>query len=169
MCKYGISIGLLFIGLATVSCRQEEGGLQRMEQVIHFYIQNPQGGDLLNPNDSLGYANRVNFVDLNADRLDVQIGEVTPQIDEGGKNYLEYTAGATRVLVDSVKDQKKYISDFVIKYQNREGDTKSMSNDTLHVAYLWSPSIFRISEILLNRKKITEPTVGSPSKVVITK
>lgn len=164
-------IGVGFIAFLIAACRgSDKESLQQIDQTVNFYISDAQGKDLLIPNDSFGYNGRINWFDLDAISVNVSVSGPTYGLDSTlNKNYFQYLAGATRILVDSTSPQSKtYRSDVLMTMKNGLRNAVADS-DTIRLVYSWAPSLFQIQQVYLNRKLIFTKTPGQKNKVFITK
>ncbi|SDD86171.1 hypothetical protein [Riemerella columbipharyngis] len=158
---------LIILGVAVSSCRKENVPSQKIEQVLNIYVKNSTGKDLLNPKDSTNYIS-VSAVDLNADIDGVQVPLNIMQNDS--IYFLQYIAGARRILKDSLsKDEKTYSSDIVLSFNKNVNQQLVSTTDTLGLEYFWSPSMFRLSDVKLNNVSLKKGKSGNPTEVVIVK
>ena len=158
-----------FMLILTVlwSCRQDDDGLQKIDQVLQLYIKNNLGQDLLN-SSSTGSFQNVTVKDIGGVRDQMSISGYTLRKDQNGQNYLEYIAGAKRNLTDSLSaDHKKYRSDMILLLS--KSSTDSVDIDTLSAFYDWKPQIFQIQTVNYNGKKIFTKTEGQQNIVTVIK
>ena len=97
------------------SCRKEdENDVQKIDQVINVYLHDNSGVDLLNTNIKGGYTT-VSGQDLNADKALQEISGFSVKKDKDTIAYIDYVAGAKKILLDSISPvQKRYQSDFYL-------------------------------------------------------
>lgn len=156
---------IIFSLISILSCRGD--GLehaQRIDQILHVYIQNAQGQDLLNKQIAGAY-NSVEFKDLSAqyDRVSVN---TTARIDDKQKHFLEYVAGATRVLQPNATDASRvYKSTIAIQY--RLTATSPIQEGILEIFYSWTPTLFQVSSIYYNQKLIFQKSEGQTNIITI--
>ncbi|QCX53212.1 hypothetical protein [Elizabethkingia sp. JS20170427COW] len=165
-------IALFFIALFFSACRNSGGDeMQNIDQILDFFIQDTNGNDLLIPNDSMGYYGRIELFDLNDERINQPISSgITYGIDStSSKNYIQYIAGAKRILVDSSSPQNKtYQSDFMITL--KKGFSQAIADsDTVHIVYTWTPDLFQVSQVKYNNDLVFSKIQGQKNKIVITK
>ncbi|WP_411897645.1 hypothetical protein [Elizabethkingia occulta] len=170
MKKWQFFFGLAFVFLLVTACRQDDGVHQNIDQTINFYFQDTKGNDLIIPNDPTGYASRITFIDNLSVTGNTAVSGITPGVDDAKKNYLQYIAGAIRQgLSDSTATSKKYTSQILINYNKVTNDTKVMARDTLDIVYSWTPSLFNVSSISINKKVVFNGSGGQQKNVTITK
>lgn len=142
---------LLTFGLAT-GCRNNEDAFQEIDQVVAIYIDSA-GKDMLNPKNLFAYTS-VAFNDANGIRVEAPVSFST-YYDQDSIVYIEYVAGAKRVLIDSTSEYKKYESKIEVHLTTKNnGDTESKFTDTLVLQYLETPQIFRINQAFYNNKVV---------------
>ncbi len=164
--KSRVSIFMLILTFLW-SCRQDENGLQKIDQVLQLYIKNTLGQDLLN-SSSTGYFQNLTMKDIGGIRDQMSISGYSLKKDQNGQNYLEYIAGAKRNLTDSISaDHKKYRSDMILLLSTSATD--SVDVDTLSVFYDWTPQVFQIQTVNYNGKKVFTKTEGQPNAVTVIK
>lgn len=157
---------LIFIFVIAVSCRKEEP-LQNIDQIVHLYIDS-LGKDMLNKNIPGSYFSvSMNDVDGATDNAPVT---VNLKKNADTISYIEYIAGATRVLTDSVADKKMYRSRIALQLISRINDsTQSASRDTLILNYTYTPELFQISSALYNQQLVFTKKDGPPNVIKIHK
>ena len=162
---YYIFLVLIF---AITACRGDgTEGAQKIDQQIKFYIRNSAGKDLLNSKDSTAYQS-VEIYDLGGVRDQISISSFSKKYDKDSINYLEYFAGATRNLSDSINpNQKRYRSDILLRMNTKNISLPDL--DTLTIFYNWSPELFQVSHINANGRTIFQKVTGQESKVIIVK
>ncbi|CAI9674427.1 hypothetical protein EAVNNN508_01805 [Elizabethkingia anophelis] len=171
MRKWQFFFGIAFIFLLVASCRQDDGVHQNIDQTINFYFQDTNGKDLIIPNDPEGYAGKITYVDDFSINNNATVSGITSGVDASKKNYMQYIAGATRrVSKDSTATSKTYTSRLFINYSKRtNNDTKVMPQDTLDIVYSWTPSLFNVSTISVNKKVVFNSSSGQQKNITITK
>ncbi len=161
-------IFFLLIFLAFLSCRKGDEGLQQIDQIAHIYIDSA-GQDMLNSTLLNSYIS----VSMNDDYglTDNVPVSFTPKKTADTINYIEYIAGARRVLVDSADSQRKiYESRIALNMMKKTSDTTQVSvNDTLILRYVNSPEIFFLNEAWYNKIKVFTKTPGQPNVLQVHK
>ena len=157
---------LIFV---LASCRKNDDNDLRIDQVTRFYITDSHNKDLLNPQDSTVYTS-VKMFDLNGIRDLVPITSFSVEKDDDDKHYLDYSAGATRVLTDSVSTNEKYYeSSFILSLGTKRGTEIIYDDDTVTLSYRWTPTLFQLQDVYYNRKKVFAKTAGAPNHIHIVK
>lgn len=152
---------------ALVACSREEQQLQRIDQVLNIYVKDQSGKDLLNSKLAGSYQ-QVLLKDLGGIRDQITISVFTFRKDPKNITYLEYAAGATRNLKDSLNpDFKTYRSDVMLELRKKAAD--SVDLDTLVMFYKWTPEIFRLKSVNYNGRKVFEKVEGQPNTITIVK
>lgn len=161
---------LMIIGFAAFSCRGNEEDVQNIDQVVNLYIKDATGKDLLN-SKLTGSFFSVALVDLNAERDNVPISSFSLLKDADTVNYIDYAAGAVRILTDSVSaTNKTYESDFYINLTKKIDSVNStLDTDTVKIEYSWTPTLFQISKLYYNGKLKFTKVAGEPNVVTIIK
>lgn len=163
-------LGIFLVSSLIINCQSDRSLSQKIDQVLRFYYQDASGRDLLMPSDSTGYAGNMQLFDLNDIRLNTPIEGINFPMDSAeNKHYLEYIAGATRVLQDSSSpSDKTYYSDILITMKKGLQGAVADS-DTVHIVYTWSPTLFQVSAVTYNRNLVFTNTADSLNKIIITK
>lgn len=159
-----VYVVLLF---AFLSCRNDDLGVQRIDQLINIYIDSA-GRDMLNNNINGSYSNiQWNDVYGLTDNSPVTFSN---KKDADTIHYLEYIAGAKRVGVDSVGEFRSYESKIALRLTKKLTDsTNSVANDTMIIRYEYTPEVFQVSEIWYNNiLKFTKVT-DQPNIIKISK
>lgn len=162
-----VFFSLMIIGFALLSCRSDEEGVQRIDQLIQIYIDSA-GQDMLNTNISGGYSNlRMNDVNGFTDSAPVSFNI---KKNKDTVSYMEYIAGARRIGIDSSGTSKTYESKIALFYNKRINDsTLTINNDTLIVHYTSTPTIFQVSKIWYNNELKFTKVEGQENIVEIQK
>lgn len=160
----------LFFVVFFSSCRKEdENDLQKIDQVINIYIKDTAGKDLLNTKLS-GAFTSVSAQDLDADKALQSISGFSVMKDKDTVAYIDYAAGATRLLKESISDTKKtYQSDFYLNLSKIENKVTVTDTDTVKVEYSWSPTLFQVSKLWYNNKLVFTKVDGQPNIIKIVK
>lgn len=155
------------IAMFTTACRGDEDAVQRIDQVIQLYIDSA-GTDMLNLNIDGGYTNiRMNDVYGLTDNAPVNF---TLKKDVDTINYIEYVAGARRILTDSSAVLKVYESKIALFLTKRLTDsTNVIINDTLTLQYKSTAEVFEIDEVYYNGILKFKKTEGAPNIVQVSK
>lgn len=161
---------LFLITILFFSCRKEdENDVQKIDQVINIYLKDTSGKDLLNANLS-GSFTSVSAQDLNADKALQSISGFSVVKDKDTIAYIDYAAGAKRVITDSVSaTQKKYRSDFYLNLSKTVNKVVVTDTDTLKIEYNWSPTLFQVSKLWYNNKLVFTKVDGQSNIIRIVK
>ncbi len=161
---------LLFLSLFLfLSCRNDEDDAQKIDQVINIYMHNADGVDLLNTRIKGGYTS-VSGQDLNADRALQTISGFSVKKDKDTVAYIDYVAGATKLLKDSISSaEKRYQSDFYLNLSKTVDKNTVIDTDTVKIEYNWSPAVFQVSKIWYNQKLVFAKAEGQPNIIKIVK
>ena len=140
---------LLLILFVVTSCNREEMSIPRIEQIVQMSVKDASGNDLLDTDNENAY--KIQLFDLRDVYDRTPVSAFT--IKEGASgNYLEYTAGAKRILLDSISPaQKTYLSEMAVVYSRIAGTQTVSSTDTLAIEYSWTPELFTVSEVRYNK------------------
>lgn len=163
---------LLFgvFGLLLLSCRGEDvNDLQKIDQVINLYIQNANGVDLLNTENTEAYTS-ITLQDLNDPNTALKpISSFSTKKDMNGVSYIDYVAGATRILQGSPGQYPEtYQSEFYINLIKTVNNQSVIDVDTIKVQYSLEPTLFQVSKIWYN-KQVFNKVVGQANIVKIVK
>lgn len=152
------------------SCRKEdENDVQKIDQVINVYLHDNSGVDLLNTNIKGGYTT-VSGQDLNADKALQEISGFSVKKDKDTVAYIDYVAGAKKILLDSISPvQKKYQSDFYLNLSKIINKKPVTDTDTVKVEYNWTPTLFQVSKIWYNQKLVFTKVEGQSNIIKIVK
>jgi len=147
--------GILLGCFALMGCRSDEDSIQKIDQIMNFYIQDINGKDLLVPN-TIGSYTTVSMNDVLAP-TNVATVSFSPKTTENSTNYLEYIAGATRELQSGGdSDERVYRSRIRVALTKKITDTTfaEVVNDTLEIRYHWTPTVFEVSKVLYNDSEL---------------
>lgn len=152
------------------SCRKEdENDVQKIDQVINVYLHDNSGVDLLNTNIKGGYTT-VSGQDLNADKALQEISGFSVKKDKDTIAYIDYVAGAKKILLDSISPvQKRYQSDFYLNLSKIINKKTVTDTDTVKVEYNWTPTLFQVSKIWYNQKLVFTKVEGQSNIIKIVK
>ena len=152
------------------SCRKEdENDVQKIDQVINVYLHDNSGVDLLNTNIKGGYTT-VSGQDLNADKALQEISGFSVKKDKDTIAYIDYVAGAKKILLDSISPvQKRYQSDFYLNLSKIINKKTVTDADTVKVEYNWTPTLFQVSKIWYNQKLVFTKVEGQSNIIKIVK
>lgn len=153
--------------IMLLSCRGDEDEIQIIDQVLNLYMKNSAGEDLLNTNLDNAYS--VTFLDLlNEESLATVSTSLLKDADT--IRYIDYDAGATRVLTDSVSPQQKtYQSQMIIRLSKTVDEETVVDDDTIKIEYNWTPSLFQLSKLWYNDELKFTKVQGQPNIVTIVK
>lgn len=166
--KLRISIILSAI-ILLLSCRGDGEDTQVIDQVLNLYMKNSAGQDLLNYKIKGSYSS-VTLLDLLADTDLKSFSGYSLVKDADTVTYLDYPAGAIRLLKDSISpEQKTYYSKFVIRLSKTENSSAITDDDTIRIEYTWTPSLFQISKLYYNDELKFTKTQGLRNVVTIVK
>lgn len=166
--KLKISI-ILSAFILLLSCQRDEEDTQVIDQVLRLYLKNAAGQDLLNNKISGSYTS-ASLLDLLGDRDLQPVSGYTFARDADTVVYLDYPAGAIRLLTDSVNsDQKTYESRFVLRLSKTTTPATPDDDDTIRIQYSWTPSLFQISKLWYNGDLKFTKAAGQPNIVTIVK
>ncbi|WP_018674804.1 hypothetical protein [Riemerella columbina] len=163
-------IALLLI-LCLCACRGNEDTIQEIDQTLQIFVKNSAGEDLLHPKTS-NYFFSYTIDDLGGQYSKVPIRSgYTTMVNKDSIYYIQYIAGATRNLKDSISpDLKYYTSDISITWNKKVNDSVTQSTtDTLNILYQWKPERFAIQEVFVNKTKVFEKQQGKDNTVTIVK
>lgn len=152
------SFFLTFMACCTLlSCRSDEDSIQKIDQIMNFYIQDANGKDLLRPGQ-IGSFTTITLND-NLAATDVAPISFSPKMTTDSIFYQEYIAGATRQLVngsDANSENRQYRSDVRVALTKKLTDStfSEIDNDTLQIFYNWTPSIFEVSKVFYNNNEV---------------
>ena len=158
------------MAMLLFSCRgEEESDLQKIDQVINVYLHDNSGVDLLNTNIKGGYTT-VSGQDLNADKALQEISGFSVKKDKDTIAYIDYVAGAKKILLDSISPvQKRYQSDFYLNLSKIINKETVTDTDTVKVEYNWTPTLFQVSKIWYNQKLVFTKVEGQSNIIKIVK
>lgn len=160
-----------FFSIFLLSCRGEDiNDLQQIDQIINFYIQNNNGVDLLNTENSGAYTG-INLQDLNnPDTALKPITTFATKKDTNGISYIDYSAGATRVLqTPSGQYPETYQSEFYINLEKTVNNASVADRDTIKIQYSSEPKLFQVSKIWYNNQLVFSKISGQANIVKIVK
>ncbi len=155
--------------ISAASCRSENpDDIQRIDQVLNIYIDS-LGQDMLDntlPGSYISVA--INDVDGLTDNAPVQ---VNIRKDEANLSFIQYTAGANRILMETLPGNKEiYRSRIALNMRKQLNDSvQTVTNDTLVLNYTLSPQIFEISTAIYNGVPVFSKTPGAPNVIKINK
>lgn len=166
--KQKISIFLIAI-FSLLACRQDEDSIQHIDQVLDIYVKNADGKDLLKPKITGNYTN-VALLDLLAD-TDQKPVNSSILIGSDSIRYVEYLAGATRLVRDSVNENsKKYHSEMIMRFTKKITETQNITeDDTIKIEYNWTPQKFEVSKMWHSNKLVFTKSDSQPNIVNIVK
>lgn len=149
--KWKVLLLIIFISV-VFSCNREEMSIPKIEQVIRMYVKDTAGSDLLN-SELPGSFTSVKFFDLKDVYDQTPVNTFNARQDNSGITFLEYTAGAKRILVDSVSPaQKTFLSEMAVVFTKSVNGQPVVETDTLSIEYSWTPELFTVSQIRYNKR-----------------
>lgn len=154
-------IAVLFL---TVSCGSDDESLQRIDQVMNFYMKNSAGQDLLNGKKTGSYtAYSVNDAFGVADVAPVS---VPLKMTADSIYYFEYLRGAKRRTLDSISpDNRTYHSKLAFALRRTENNVVVTTIDSMEIKYRWTPSVFQVSEVLYNGQVVFSKAADAPNAI----
>ncbi|MBW7675119.1 hypothetical protein [Chryseobacterium chendengshani] len=162
--------GILLGCFALMGCRSDEDSIQKIDQIMSFYIKDAAGNDLLLP-DKIGSYTTVSMNDILAPVDNAPVSN-SRKMSADSTFYLEYIAGATRQLVSGAdSDDRVYRSEISVALVKKLSDSTVSEpvNDTLEILYRWTPSIFEVSKVNYNKQLIFTKVTDQPNNVTIIK
>lgn len=160
---------LFFVAVfAFVACRKDEDSLQKIDQVIHLYIDSA-GVDMLNKKIPGAYT-QINLFDVYG-TIDNAPVTFQDKKDADTIHYIEYIAGAKRRTLDSLDSNHKTLqSKIALRMLKKKTDTTFFTqNDTLILNYSYTPEAFELREAFYNGNKVFTKVAGSPNMIKIHK
>lgn len=162
---------IFFLGVillfAFLSCRNDEFGPQKIDQIVQLYIDSANQ-DMLNARIPGSYIEvRMNDVYGFTDNAPVAF---TLKKDADTVNFIEYLAGAKRMGLDSSGESKTYQSKIALILRKKVTDsTFEIANDTMVINYQMNPSVFQVSQVWYNNKLEFSKVDGAPNIIKISK
>ena len=158
---------LLMVFFALISCRNDDSDVQKIDQIIHLYIDSA-GQDMLNSNIPGSYVNVQGNDEYGL--VDSAPVNFSNKKDADTVNYLEYVAGARRIGIDSVGDNKNYESKIALILTKKVNNTtNAVIKDILTIQYSSTPTSFQVSKVYYNNILKFTKVEGEPNIVKITK
>lgn len=159
---------LLFIPVFFLfSCRgEDEGDLQKIDQIINLYISDSNGVDLLNTDNTDAYTT-ITLQDLNdPDTALKTISNFSIKEDTDGISYVDYASGATKVLQTTAGEYPEtYQSEFYINLSKKVNSATVTDVDTIKIQYSYEPTQFKVSKIWYNNQ-LEFTKVGDEANIV---
>ncbi len=158
---------LLSLLIFLFSCRGENiDDIRKIDQILKIYVKNSAEVDLLNKSNT-GSFYSVELKDLSALRDRVSVTS-TLRTDDSGTKYLEYIAGATRVLQpNSTETKKNYKSDIAVQF--KATTSADIVEDRMQIFYDDTSAAFQISSVTYNNVVIFTKVEGQPNIITIVK
>ena len=157
----------VIILLGLFSCRSNDD-FQQIDQVLSLYIDST-GIDMLNPKIPGSYSSiRFNDVYGITDTAPVNF---SMNKDQDTINYISYVSGARRIGIDSSDmNAKIYQSKIALILSRQVNDsTTTITNDTLTINYLSTPTLFQIQKAWYNSNLVFNKVQGQPNTIKIVK
>lgn len=158
----------IFSLLTLLACRSDDDVVQDIDQILNIYIKNDAGQDLLNPKLDAHYTN-VALLDLLAttDQKPVSSSII---MDKDSVRYVEYVAGATRLIKDSINENSKsYYSSMIIRLTKIVDKAPVIDDDTIRIEYNWTPQKFEVSKMWHSNQLVFTKSDTQPNIVNIVK
>lgn len=147
-----------------VSCGSDDDSLQRIDQVMNFYMKNTAGQDLLNGKKA-GSFTSYSVNDNNAATAIASVA-IPLKMTTDSLYYLEYISGAKRVLKDSISpDNKTYRSNLTFSLNRTVNNQLVTVTDVMEIHYRWTPTLFQVSEVLYNGKVVFSKAADAPNAI----
>ena len=157
---------LLAVFVVFLSCRSDEDSVQKIDQIINLYIDS-LGQDMLNTKLAGSYiSSTMNDVYGLTDNAPISI---SIKKDADTINYIEYLAGAKRIAIDSTANSKTYESKIALNLTKKIADANRITNDTMTIQYLSTPTLFEISKVWYNDVLQFNKVEGQPNVIKISK
>lgn len=158
---------MLVAFLGFISCRNDENDVQKIDQVMQLYIDS-LGQDMLNVKLPGSYTTTsMNDVYGLTDNAPVTF---SVKKDADTVSFIEYVAGAKRIRIDSTELSKTYESKIALTLIKSINDSvKRMTNDTMTIQYLSTPTLFEISKVWYNDVLQFTKVEGQPNVIKISK
>ncbi|MFN3020799.1 hypothetical protein ACK1KB_07405 [Chryseobacterium sp. TY3] len=159
----------IFSLLTLLACRSDDDVVQDIDQILNIYVKNAEGTDLLKPKVAGNYTS-VALLDLLAD-TDQKPVNSSILINSDSIRYVEYVAGATRLIKDSINpDSKSYYSSMIMRFTKKITETQnSVDDDTIRIEYNWTPQKFEVSKMWHSKKLVFTKSDTQPNIVNIVK
>ncbi|MFW2134824.1 hypothetical protein ACK2M7_00830 [Chryseobacterium sp. TY4] len=159
----------IFSLLTLLACRSDDDVVQDIDQILNIYIKNDAGQDLLNTKLDAHYTN-VALLDL-LETTDQKPVSSSIIMDKDSVRYVEYVAGATRLIKDSINpDSKSYYSSMIMRFTKKITETQnSVDDDTIRIEYNWTPQKFEVSKMWHSKKLVFTKSDTQPNIVNIVK
>lgn len=163
-----IFVLLLILISSMIACRTDDSPIQEIDQTLQIFVDSA-GIDMLNKNLPLAYQSVV-WNDINGltDNTPVSYNllKTTDTI-----NYLQYIAGAKRILIDSSNlDKKLYQSKIALKFSKPTPNSAvHIVNDTMIINYSFSPERFQIDNVIYNNAQVFTKSVSGDNRIKIIK
>lgn len=146
-----VLLTVIFVGV--ISCRSSDENIQDIDQIVRLYIDSA-GIDMLNSSDTLAYQS-LSFNDVYSDTESSPVS-FSSAYDDDTIYYRQYTAGATRSLVDdSDENNLIYESKIALTLATTYNDETISTYDTLTLRYTYTPMLFQINQAFYNNQEIT--------------
>ncbi|MFC6267187.1 hypothetical protein [Frigoriflavimonas asaccharolytica] len=154
--------------VSVISCRTDDSVIREIDQTLNIFVDSA-GIDMLNSNVDFGYQT-LTFNDINGDTdsspVTINLLKTADTI-----NYLQYVAGAKRVLIDSSNlDRKLYQSKIALKFSKPTPNLGTfVVDDTMIINYSFSPERFQIDNVIYNNEQVFTKTTNGENTFKILK
>ena len=158
----------IFSLLTLLACRSDDDVVQDIDQILNIYIKNDAGQDLLNTKLDAHYTN-VALLDL-LETTDQKPVSSSIIMDKDSVRYVEYVAGATRLIKDSINENSKsYYSSMIIRLTKIVDKAPVIDDDTIRIEYNWTPQKFEVSKMWYSNQLVFTKSDTQPNIVNIVK
>ena len=151
-----------------IGCRTDDSPIQEIDQTLQIFVGS-SGVDMLNKNLLLSYRS-ISWNDINGltDNTPVSYNLL---MTTDTISYLQYVAGAKRILIDSSDINKKlYQSKIALKFSKPTPNAGLyVVNDTMIVNYSFSPERFQIDNVIYNNIQVFSKSVNGENRIKINK
>lgn len=158
----------LIVLCSTLACRTDDAPIQEIDQTLQFFVDS-SGIDMLNKNVPFGYQN-LSFNDINGtpDNAPVSINLLK---SADTINYLQYVAGAKRILIDSSNlERKLYQSRIALRFTKpTPNNAVYIVDDIMIINYSFTPERFQIDNVIYNNQQVFTKTVEGENSFKIEK
>ncbi|SHE42552.1 hypothetical protein [Chryseobacterium vrystaatense] len=162
--KHIFILKLIAILFLMVSCGSDDDSLQRIDQVMNFYMQNNTGQDLLNAKKTGSYTT-FSVNDDNGATAVVPVS-IPLKMTTDSLFYFEYVSGAKRIIKDSISPENKtYRSNLTFSLRRTVNNQVVTVTDVMEIHYRWTPTLFQVSEVLYNGKVVFSKAADAPNAI----
>lgn len=154
--------------ICIISCRTDDSPIQEIDQTLQIFVDSA-GTDMLNSKLPLAYKT-LSFNDING-LTDISPFSINLMKTSDTINYLQYIAGAKRILVDSSNiDKKLYQSKIALRFSKPTPNSGLyIVNDTMVVNYSFTPERFQIDNVIYNNIQVFTKSINGENSFKIEK